>query len=324
MIIKAFQNVEKLFIIKSINHQIIFMIIPPYLKKGDTIAITCPAGYMAAAKASTCISTLQSWGFEVMIGKTLGSNSSNYFSGTDDERADELQAMLDDSSINAILFGRGGYGMGRIIDRLDFKKFRKNPKWLIGFSDITILHMHVFNKYKIASMHAPMAGAFNDGENEFIQSLRNAITGKKANYKTGPHPVNKKGEASGMLVGGNLALLANIIGTASDFDTKKKILFIEDIGEYIYNLDRMLYQLKRSGKFNKVAGLIFGGFTDMKDTERPFGKTVDEVLKEIVAEYDFPVCFGFPVSHGKENVALKVGVSYQFKVTDKGTTLKEK
>ena len=300
------------------------MILPPYLKKGDTIAITCPAGYMAVEKAAACISTLQSWGYEVMVGKTLGSNSTNYFSGTDEERLDELQAMLDDRSINAILFGRGGYGMGRIIDKLNFKKFSKHPKWLIGFSDITVLHMHLLHKYNIASMHAPMAGAFNDGENEFIVSLRNAISGKKNIYKAAPHPFNKKGEATGTLVGGNLALLANVIGTASDFETKKKIFFIEDIGEYIYNLDRMLYQLKRSGKFNKAAGLIFGGFTDMKDTERPFGKTVDEVLQEIIADYDFPVCFNFPVSHGKENVALKIGATYNLKVTDKKVVLQER
>ena len=147
------------------------MIIPPYLKKGDTIAITCPAGYMAADTAATCISTLQQWGYEVMVGKTLGSNSKNYFSGTDEERADELQAMLDDRSIHAILFGRGGYGMNRIIDILDFKKFKKHPKWLIGFSDITVIHCHLNRQLKIAAMHAPMAAAFNDGENEFIQSL---------------------------------------------------------------------------------------------------------------------------------------------------------
>ena len=297
--------------------------IPPYLKKSDTIAITCPAGYMAKEKAAACISTLKSWGYEVMVGKTLGSNSNNYFSGTDEERADELQAMLDDKSINAILFGRGGYGMGRIIDRLDFKKFRKHPKWLIGFSDITVLHTHLLNKYKIASMHAPMAAAFNEGENEYTESLRNALSGKKAIHKIEAHPFNKKGEASGILMGGNLALLANVIGTPSDFDTKNKILFIEDTGEYIYNLDRMLYQLKRSGKFNKPAAVIFGGFTDMKDTERPFGKTVDEVLKEITSSFDFPVCFGFPVSHGKENMALKIGVAYHLKITGQKTILKE-
>ncbi len=298
-------------------------IIPPYLKKGDTIAITCPAGYMAAEKAIMCIHTLQTWGYEVMVGKTLGSHSENYFSGTDEERAHELQAMLDDRSISAILFGRGGYGMGRIIDRLNFTKFRKHPKWLIGFSDITVLHMHLYNKYHIASMHAPMAAAFKDGENEFTDSLRSALEGKISSYKTHLHNFNRKGEASGILIGGNLALLANVIGTSSDFDTKNKIFFIEDTGEYIYNLDRMLYQLKRSGKFNKPAAIIFGGFTDMKDTERPFGKTTDEVLKEITDGHKFPVCFNFPVSHGKENVALKIGVNYQLKVTAKKTILQE-
>ena len=301
------------------------MIIPPYLKKGDTIAITCPAGYMAADKAATCISTLQKWGYEIMVGKTLGSSSKNYFSGTDEERADELQAMLDDRSIHAILFGRGGYGMNRIIDILDFKKFKKHPKWLIGFSDITVLHTHLFNKYNIASMHAPMAAAFNDDpdNNEYVQSLRNALAGKKANYKVDPHTYNNTGDATGILIGGNLALLSNLIGTPSDFDTKNKILFIEDIGEYLYNLDRMLYHLKRSGKFKKPAGLIFGGFTDMKDTERPFGKSAGDIIKEITDELDCPVCFNFPVSHSKENVALKIGATYHLKVSNKNVQLKE-
>ena len=247
--------------------------IPPYLKKGDTIGITCPAGYMAAEKAQTCISTLQSWGFEVMVGKTLGSKSKNYFSGTDEERRNEMQAMLDDENINAILCGRGGYGVGRIIDQLDFTKFKKKPKWIIGFSDVTVLHSHLFTKIKVASLHAPMAAAFNDGENEFIKSLHKAITGKKAKYSCAAHPFNKPGTATGELVGGNLSLLAHLTGTASDINTKNKILFLEDIGEQIYNIDRMLYQLKRSGKLDKLAGLIIGGFTDMKDTERPFGKT---------------------------------------------------
>ena len=162
------------------------MTIPPYLKAGDTIAITCPAGYMPTDKAQACIDTLQNWGYHVMVGKTLGSDSSNYFSGTDEVRANELQAMLDDRSIKAILFGRGGYGMGRIIDTLDFKKFRKHPKWLIGFSDITILHMHVLTNYKIATLHAPMAGAFNDdpNNNEYILSLKKALEGKRLYTKS--------------------------------------------------------------------------------------------------------------------------------------------
>ncbi len=299
--------------------------LPPYLKKGDTIGITCPAGFMAAEKAQTCIETLQSWGYEVMVGKTLGSSSENYFSGTDGDRRDELQAMLDDPSIHAILFGRGGYGIGRIIDQLDFKAFKKNPKWVVGFSDITVLHAHLFSRFKIASLHAPMAAAFDDGEykNEFIESLRKALRGNKANYSTASHPNNKRGTASGKLVGGNLALLAHVIGTDSDVDTKNCILFVEDIGEYLYSIDRMLYQLKRSGKLAALKGLIFGGFTDMKDTDRPFGSSIDQILYEASAGLDIPVCFHFPVSHGKENYALKIGAEYRFTVGSKKVVLKE-
>ena len=297
--------------------------VPPYLKKGDTIGITCPAGYMAREKAQTCIDTLQKWGFDVMLGKTLGSASSNYFSGTDDDRRDELQAMLDDDGINAILFGRGGYGMGRIIDQLDFKKFKKHPKWLIGFSDITVIHCHLNRRLNIAALHAPMAAAFNNGPNEFIKSLHSAIIGKKAKYLHSLHPLNKIGSAKAELVGGNLSLLTHLCGTPSELVTKNKILFIEDTGEYIYNSDRMLYQLKRAGKLDKLAGLIVGGFTEMKDTERPFGKTVEEAIRDIVSEYHYPVCYGFPVSHDKENYALKVGVQYSLKVGKKNVQLSE-
>jgi muramoyltetrapeptide carboxypeptidase len=299
--------------------------IPPYLKKGDTIAITCPAGYMAAEKAQTCITVLQQWGFRVVVGKTLGSSSVNYFSATDADRRNELQAMLDDKTINAILCGRGGYGVGRIIDELDFTKFKRKPKWLIGFSDITVLHSHIYTNLKIATLHAPMAAAFNDDgfKNEFVQSLQKALAGKKAKYTCAPHVFNKQGTASGELVGGNLSLLAHLTGTPSDINTKNKILFIEDIGEQIYNIDRMLYQLKRSGKLNKLAGLVIGGFTDMKDTDRPFGKTVQEVIQQIVEDYNYPVCFNFSVSHQKENYALKVGVKYQLAVSNKQTKLFE-
>jgi len=166
--------------------------IPPYIKKGDTIGITCPAGYMAKEKAQACIKTLQQWGFEVMVGKTLGSNSNNYFSGTDEERLNELQAMLDNESIHAVLFGRGGYGVGRLIDKLDFSQFKRKPKWLIGYSDITVLHSHIHSNYKIATLHSQMAAAFNDGENEFITSLHKAITGKKMKYKYDVHALNKR------------------------------------------------------------------------------------------------------------------------------------
>lgn len=297
--------------------------IPPYLKKGDTIGITCPAGYMAAAKAQTCIETLQSWGFEVMVGKTLGSRSKNYFSANDETRSNEMQAMLDDENIHAILCCRGGYGVTRIIDGLDFTRFKKNPKWIIGFSDITVLHAHLYSRIKVASMHAPMAAAFNEGENKYILALQKALTGKKAKYDCAAHPFNKAGIAKAELVGGNLSLLVHLIGTPSDIKTKDKLLFIEDIGEHIYNIDRMLYQLKRSGKLDNLAGLVVGGFTDMHDTERPFGKKVYKLIKEITNGYDYPVCFNFPVSHNKENYALKIGVRYTLTISKNKTRLTE-
>lgn len=300
--------------------------LPPYLKKGDTIGITCPAGYMAKEKAQTCIDSLQQWGFIVMVGHTLGSNSNNYFSGTDEERLAELQAMLDSKDIKAILCGRGGYGVSRIIDALDFTAFKKNPKWIIGYSDITVLHCHIYSTLKIATLHSPMAAAFNDGVagNAFIQSLHKAVTGKKAKYKSGVYSFNQQGKAEAELVGGNLALLVNMIGTSSDINTKNKILFIEDIGEYIYSTDRMMVQLKRSGKLDNLAGLVVGNFTDTKDTERPFGKTVYQAIHDTVREYNYPVCFNFPVGHAKENYALKVGGTYQLAVGSRSVTLTEK
>jgi len=298
--------------------------IPPYLKPGDTIGLLCPAGYMPIEKAQTCIETLTDWGFKVITGKTLG-HQFNYFSGTDEERLDDLQNMMDDKNINAILCARGGYGMGRIIELLDFKIFKHHPKWIIGFSDITVLHSHLFTNFKIASLHAPMAAAFNDGEftNQYILSLHDALLGRKAYYNTGGHIFNQIGKTSGILVGGNLSLLAHLAGTSSDIKTKNKILFIEDVGEYIYNVDRMLYQLLRNDKLEDLKGLIIGKFTDMKDTTIPFGQTIEEVIKEIVKEYDYPVCFGFPVSHDKENYALKIGMKYKLNVSDTTVELKE-
>jgi muramoyltetrapeptide carboxypeptidase len=299
-------------------------VIPSYLKPGARIGIVCPAGYMPLEKAQTCIETLTRWGFKVIVGKTLG-NQFNYFSGTDEERCNDLQQMLDDKNIDAILCGRGGYGTGRIIDQLDFSKFVKRPKWIIGFSDITVLHCHLFSNFKIASLHAPMAAAFNDGEfkNEYIESLHNALLGKKANYTTEGNVLDQPGKANGILVGGNLSLLVNMIGTSSDIKTKNRILFIEEVGEYIYSVDRMMYQLKRSGKLENLRGLIIGRFSEMKDTTVPFGQSAEQAIKEIVKDYDFPVCFGFPVSHKKENYALKIGVKYKLKVYEGKVDLKE-
>jgi len=300
------------------------IITPPSLTKGDSIGIVCPAGYMPYEKAQTCIDTLRNWGYTVKTGVTLGSQF-HYFSGTDEERLNDLQQMLDDPSIKAILCGRGGYGVSRIIDRLDFTQFTKNPKWLIGFSDITVLHAHITRQYNIATLHAPMAGAFNGGdfENEFIQSLHNVLQGNVYQYTCAAHILNRPGNATGELVGGNLSLVAHLVGSKSGFETKNRILFLEDVGEYLYNIDRMFIQLKRSGMLDGLAGIILGGFSEMKDTVIPFGAEVHEVIKEHVNEFSYPVCFGFPVSHERENYALKMGVLHELVVGKEDVLLKE-
>ena len=298
--------------------------IPPYLKKGDTIGIVCPSGTLSAKKAATCISTLEAWGYKVKIGKTLGTQH-HYFSATDEARAADLQEMLDDKNVQAVLCGRGGYGMSRIIDALDFKKFKKHPKWVIGFSDITLLHNHFTEGLKTASLHAPMAAAFNNGgaTNEWVLSLKHALQGKKANYKAATHTYNRFGKATGKLVGGNLTLVAHAIGSVSGLQTKNAILFLEDIGEYKYNIDRMMLQLKRSGMLKNLAGLVVGGFTQTKDSDPAFGATVYEIIEAAVAEYNYPVCYDFPVSHDKENYAIKHGMEYALEVTAKKVILKE-
>jgi muramoyltetrapeptide carboxypeptidase len=299
--------------------------IPPYLQNGDTIGLVCPAGYMALEKMQTCINTFQEWGYHVKMGKTIYSNSSTYFSGTDEERVNDFQQLLDDDEVKAVFCARGGYGTSRIIDGIDFKKFKEQPKWIIGYSDITVLHSHLYSNYYISSMHAPMAGAFNDDgfKNQYVLSLKNVLEGKKIKYQCPIHEFNRKGAAIGELTGGNLALLTHLAGTESDIKTKGRILFLEDVGEYLYNIDRMLLQLKRSRKLSKLAGLIVGGFTDMKDTERPFGKSVYEIINDAVKEYDYPVCYGFPVSHSAENYALKIGIGYKLKISKSKVTLEE-
>jgi len=299
------------------------LIVPPYLRPGDTIAIVCPAGYMAIEKAQTCIETLTKWGYRVRPGATLGGDSPNYFSGSDEARLADLQQMLDDPGVNAILCGRGGYGLSRIIDALDFTRFCEHPKWIIGFSDITILHAHLQARYDVVSLHAPMAAAFNDGgaSGPYVRSLRQALEGEDLRYTCEPHRLNRAGQSAAPITGGNLALLAHLAGTASAAPTTGKILFIEDVGEYLYNIDRMCRQLKRGGQLDGLAGLIVGSFTEGKDTVRPFGATADEIVREIIAEYDYPVCFGFPVGHGGQNVALRTGAPHLLRVTGESVIL---
>ena len=299
--------------------------IPPYLKKGDLIGMVCPAGHMPKSRMRTCLRVLrEEWGFRVREGRTLGAGE-NYFSGTDDERLKDLQEMLDDPEVKAVLCARGGYGVGRIIDRIDFSAFRRNHKWVVGFSDITVLHAHIHRHCGIATLHAPMAGAFNAGgwKRASVDSLHRVLTGKRTRHASDPHPYDRQGVATGPLVGGNLALLSHLVGSLSDIQTKGCILFLEEVGEQLYNIDRMLHQLKRAGKLEELAGLIIGGFTECRDTERPFGQGAYEIVRDIVAGYPYPLCFGFPVSHGKENLALKSGCVHELKVRVRGTLLTE-
>ncbi|HWB25419.1 MAG TPA: LD-carboxypeptidase [Chitinophagaceae bacterium] len=296
--------------------------IPPFLSPGDTIGIVCPAGYMPFEKAQTCINALQQWGYKVKVGKTLG-HQHHYFAGTDEERLNDIQAMLNDSNIKAILCGRGGYGLSRIIDGIDFTAFRKNPKWIIGYSDITVLHAHLFNKLNTASLHSPMAAAFNDGgaENIFIQALRKTLTGDMIDYAVDTYPLNRPGICEGQLVGGNLSLLAHLVGSESSLNTAGKILFIEDVGEYIYNVDRMLLQLKRAGMLDDLAGLIVGSFTEMKDTVIPFGEDIYNVISSKLTDYNYPVCFGFPVGHTDNNYPLVHGAIHSLYVEEDKVTV---
>lgn len=299
------------------------IIIPPHLRKGDTIGITCPSGHLPIERTVFAKQTLESLGFRVVMGSTVG-NSHFYFSETDERRLFDLQAMLDNADIHAILMGRGGYGLSRIIDKLDFTKFAAKPKWICGFSDITVLHSHIQSRYGIVTLHSPMCAAFKQ-ENDSsapILSLLKSWDGQPLAYELPAHENNRMGEGQGILVGGNLAILAHLSGSASQINTDGKILFIEDVGEYLYNIDRMLINLKRTGMLDNLQGLVCGGFTDMKDTERPFGQNIYEIIRDKVAEYNYPVCFDFPAGHIDENFTLQLGREHQLSVGPGGTFLR--
>ncbi|XVJ67983.1 MAG: LD-carboxypeptidase [Lacibacter sp.] len=306
--------------------------LPAYLKPGDTIAITSPAGYSSFKEIEPSIQQIKSWGFDVKIGATIGKRHFT-FGGTDEERLNDFQQLLDDRSVKAILCARGGYGFVRIIDKLNFTKFKTNPKWLIGFSDITVLHSHLNRNLGIASIHSKMCNSFPEDwskaeqiQIETILSLRDALNGVKMNYTAPGNTNNRIGTATGVLVGGNLKTIESLTGSKSDIRTAGKILFVEDTGEYLYSIDRMFWNLKRSGKLDHLAGLIVGGFKLKKDegeNDTVFGKTVEEIVLEKVKEYKYPVCFDFPVGHQKNNYALKCGVKHKLQVTAIETILTE-
>ncbi|MFT3982077.1 MAG: LD-carboxypeptidase [Ferruginibacter sp.] len=296
--------------------------VPPFLKKGDTIGITSPAGYITIPEIQSAVGKLKEWGYQVKTGNAVGRRAFT-FGGTDEERRADLQQMLDDPSIKAILCARGGYGMVRIIDALDFTAFRRHPKWVIGFSDITVLHEHIHANFGIATLHSKMCNSFPDDwskaepiQLDTINSINDCLSGKKMNYTALPNAFNRPGEGTGELIGGNLKTIESLSGSKSDFRTDGKILFVEDTNEKLYSIDRMFWNLKRSGKLEKLAGLIVGGFKIKPDDEgEEFGYSVGEIVTDKIKEYAYPVCFDFPVGHQKNNYALKCGVTHRLRVS---------
>jgi muramoyltetrapeptide carboxypeptidase len=289
-------------------------LLPLYLKKGDRVAITCPAKKLPNPMTDA-VSLLHSWGLEVVLGETVGA-SFHQFAGDDDLRARDLQRFIDDDSIKAIIAARGGYGTIRMIDKVDFVHFAHNPKWLVGFSDITVLHAHLFSNYRVQSIHGQMPVNIPDASAGSLESLRKALFGEEIVYQFNSHGLNRSGHASGILIGGNLSLLIAVLNSVSDIDYGGKILFIEDVGEYLYAVDRMLRTLKRAGKLKNLAGLIVGGFTEIKDNEIPFGQTVPEIIMDVVAGYNYPVCFDFPAGHIPNNCTLVLGRMLDLQVND--------
>jgi muramoyltetrapeptide carboxypeptidase len=300
------------------------LIKPEYLKKGDTVAIVAPSGvlknyngYILKAKE-----LLKSWELEVVIGENVF-NDNGHFAGTDNQRSADFQLALDDKAIKGIWCARGGYGAMRIIDNLNFEKYKENPKWIIGYSDITAIHNDLHNN-KSESIHGIMCKSLEKidvDNNESISLLKKTLFGEKLSYTIEGNNYNIEGNSNGQLIGGNLTLLHCLLGSESSIDTDGKILFIEDLGEYLYHIDRMLISLKRAGYFDNCKGLIVGDFTDMRKNTTPFGRNLKELILDIVKEYDFPVSFGFPAGHGEKNYPMILGREINLEVSKQQSTI---
>ena len=294
------------------------MLRPESLKQGDTVAIVSSARKISPEEIQQAVNTLTEWGLNTVVGKNLFKKQ-NQFAGNDAERLSDFQNALDGKNIKAILFARGGYGTVRIIDTVDWSNFKKNPTWLIGFSDITVIHSHVQKNCGVETLHAPMAFNFKNTSAESLDTLKKILIGEHVSCHI-PENIfsdfNRHGKAKGILTGGNLSLLYSLNETPSAIDYSGKILFIEDIDEYLYHIDRMMLTLKRAGKLKSLAGLIVGGMTDMKDNTVPFGKSAEEIIRESVSEYSFPVCYGFRAGHIRDNRPLIFGREVELKVSE--------
>jgi muramoyltetrapeptide carboxypeptidase len=296
------------------------MIIPPFLKAGDTVALVCTARKFFPEDAKPAIDLLESWGLNVKLGSTIGLDNFQ-LGGTDSERAADFQAQLEDENVKAIWCARGGYGTVRIIDSLDFSKFKKHPKWIMGFSDVTVLHSQL-NVECVASLHSIMPFTVPTAPEEVKDTLRKALFGETISYTIPSKSYDVNGTASGELVGGNISILYSLLGSKSAIDTKDKILFIEDLDEYLYHIDRMMYNLKRNGYFENVKGIIVGSMTDMHDNEIPFGQNEVQIITEIAKDLSIPIAFQFPAGHQKDNRTLILGQQVAFEVNEKEIKLK--
>ncbi len=299
---------------------------PAFLRTGDTIGIVATGGSISREAVEPAVQQLKAWGFAVKIGSTIGKQY-NTFGGTDEERARDLQRMLDDREVKAILCARGGYGTVRIIDSLDFKQFRKHPKWIAGFSDVTVLHSHISRNFNIATIHCKMCNSFpgdpsasDPVQRATIDSIRAALVGEPMVYSASINPSNRYGKASGRLVGGNLKILETLAATKSDLNCDGAILFIEDTNEYLYNIDRMLVNLERTGKLRNLAGLLVGGFKIKPDDPgEEFNQALEQIVLSKVSSFNYPVGFNFPVGHQRENYAVRCGLVHTMEVGVNGT-----
>ena len=280
------------------------MIKPQYLKKGDKIGIVSTAGKIEKEYIDNAVNVLSQSGFEVVLGKNILA-SNNMFAGTDEKRAFDFQQMINDESVKAIICSRGGYGTVRIIDKIDFSGLIKSPKWICGYSDVTVLHSVINQKYGIETIHGTMPISFSKAKS--LELLIDTLTGKIPEYEIKSDALNITGTAEGILTGGNLSVLYSLRGTLYDIDTDGKILFIEDLGEYLYHIDRMMMNLKIGGKLKNLKALIVGGMTDMKEGNTPYGKSANEIILDSVKEYGYPVCFNFPAGHIEDNFPLVMG-----------------
>ncbi|TXH26536.1 MAG: LD-carboxypeptidase [Cyclobacteriaceae bacterium] len=294
---------------------------PRFLRKGDTVCLVAPGRKLDRSSVDTATQIIQSQGLSVTLGESLFSAQHSYLSGSDSERLSDLQLALDDPAINAIICVRGGYGTTRILDQLDFTKFQKHPKWICGFSDVTALHLKL-QSLEIESIHGSMPVQFQKKDsNRSADSLIKTLLGTHEPLKASASSGNRNGNATGRLIGGNLSLLNDSLGTATEIETEKKILVIEDVGEYAYRFDRMLVQLKRAGKFDTLAGLVVGHMTDIKEGELPFGETVEQMVRYHTREFSFPIGFNFPIGHDHPNLSWIEGAEANLVVTESGSTL---